>query len=115
MMPENSAELRRLRIGKKLDAVGWALFFIWIGVVMLVKALPKGIGAIGVGVIVLGISVARLVTRASVSAFWIVIGTLFVLAGVGELMAIDLPLLPVALIVCGVLLLFHQKSKKHNS
>jgi hypothetical protein len=114
MIPDENTEQRRCKAGRRLDAVGWALFFIWVGVIMLVKAIPRGVGALGVGVIVLGIAAARAVLRESISMFWVAIGTLFLLAGVGELTAIDLPLLPVTLIVCGVLLLFHQRSKKRG-
>jgi hypothetical protein len=46
---DETIEMRRSRRGKRLDAVGWALFFIWIGVVLLVKSLPHGLGALGLG------------------------------------------------------------------
>jgi hypothetical protein len=36
------------------------------------------------------------------------------LAGAGEMLGIDLPLLPMALIICGVLLLFHRKSGRRG-
>ena len=109
---EETTEIRRTRRGQAIDASCWGLFFIWLGVVMLLPVMPKGVGALGVGAIVLGGAVLRLVVHASVSTFWIVIGTIFVLAGVGEFFAIDLPLLPIALITCGVLLLFHSRAKR---
>lgn len=114
MIHDETTEMRRSRRGKRLDAIGWALFFIWIGVVLLVKSLPPGAGALGLGAIVLGGAAVRLLLRVSVSSFWIIIGVLFVLAGVGEMKAIDLPLLPIALIVCGVLLLFHRRSGRRG-
>ncbi len=40
-----------------LDAVGWGLFFIWIGVAFLAD-LGWGVGLIGVGVIIIGTSAA---------------------------------------------------------
>jgi hypothetical protein len=102
----------RSALAKRLDAIGWGAFFIWIGVVLLVKAIPEGVGSVGVGIIVLGGALARLILGISVSMFWVIIGAVFLLAGIGELFAVDLPLLPVALIICGLLLLFHQRSKK---
>jgi len=98
--------------GKRLDAIGWALFFLWIGVVFLVKSIPDGVGSLGVGAIVLIGTLVRLLLKISISVFWIEIGIVFILAGVGGLLDIDLPLLPIALIVCGVLMLFHQRSHR---
>lgn len=46
---ESSKELHR-----KLDAVGWGLFFIWIGIALLTDV-GWGIGLIGVGVLILGL------------------------------------------------------------
>ncbi len=102
---------RNLR-GKQLDAIGWALFFVWIGVVFLVKSIPDGVGSLGVGAIVLIGTLVRFLLKISISVFWIEIGMVFILAGIGGLFDIDLPLLPIALIVCGVLMLFHQRSHR---
>lgn len=114
VIQDETTEARRSRRGRNLDAIGWAIFFIWIGIVWLVKAIPEGVGALGVGAIVLGGSAVRFLLRVSVSFFWIVIGLVFVLAGVAELKAVDLPLLPIAFIVCGVLLLFHRHSGRRG-
>ena len=102
-------EKRSVR-GARIDAVLWGLFFVWIGIVLLFQVIPPGMGSLGVGVIVLGGALVRLIAGVSVSNFWLIIGAVFVIAGVGELLEIDLPLLPAALVVCGVLLLFHRKS-----
>jgi hypothetical protein len=100
--------------GKRLDAVGWAIFFIWIGTVFLVKSIPNGVGALGVGVIVLVGTLVRVLVGISVSLFWVIIGLVFLLAGVGGLLKVDLPLLPIALIVCGILMLIHQRSHRRG-
>lgn len=47
---------RKLR--RKLDAIGWGLFFIWIGIAILANV-GWGFGLIGVGVIILGGFAAR--------------------------------------------------------
>jgi len=100
--------------GARIDAVLWTLFFIWIGAIALFKGIPPGAGSIGVGAIVLLGSLVRLVVGVSISTFWIIIGFVFMLAGAGEMLGIDLPLLPMALIICGVLLLFHRKSGRRG-
>ncbi len=102
----------RSRLSKRLDAVGWGLFFIWIGVVFIVGSIPDGVGALGVGAIVLGGTLVRLVLRESISLFWIIIGGVFLIAGIGGVLGVDLPLLSIALIVCGLLMLLHQRSHR---
>lgn len=57
----NNQELKtapRKKPGRKLDAVGWGLFFIWIGIAVLADV-GWGVGLIGVGLIILGGLVAR--------------------------------------------------------
>jgi len=47
---------RKLR--RRIDAIGWGVFFIWIGVALLAD-LGWGAGFIGIGVIILGGFAAR--------------------------------------------------------
>jgi hypothetical protein len=96
---------------RRLDAIGWGAFFIWMGLTMILKILPVGAAAIGIGVIILAEAVARTVLRVSVSAFWILLGIIFLAAGAGEIMAVNMPLLPIAFIVSGVLLILRQTTK----
>ena len=114
MIIAEHTEKTRSVTGARIDAVCWGLFFIWIGMILLFKGIPHGLGSLGVGAIILGGAVVRLVVGVTISSFWLIIGTVFVLAGLGELYAVDLPLLPAALIICGVLLLFHRKSKRRG-
>jgi hypothetical protein len=102
---------QRSAMSRKLDAIGWGAFFIWMGIVMLVKILPAGTASIGIGVIILAEAIARLVIRVSVNAFWILIGIIFLASGFGEIFAVNFPLLPVAFLVCGVLLIIRQTTK----
>ena len=100
---------------RKLDAFGWGAFFIWMGLTELIKVFPAGTASLGIGAIILGESVARLVLGVSVSAFWILLGLIFLGAGFGEIFAIDFPLLPIAFLVCGVLLILRQTTKTKKS
>jgi len=61
MEKKNNQELKnaqRKKLDRTLDAVGWGVFFIWIGVAILAD-LGWGVGLIGVGLIILGALVAR--------------------------------------------------------
>lgn len=47
----------RENLHRKLDAVGWGLFFIWIGIAILADV-GWGIGLIGVGLLIIGLMAA---------------------------------------------------------
>ena len=45
--------VQRKKLYRKLDLIGWGVFFIWIGIAVLANV-GWGIGLIGIGVIILG-------------------------------------------------------------
>lgn len=106
---------RRSLVGARIDAVLWVCFFAWVAAILLWSDLPDGFGALGIGAIVLTGALVRLIVGASISSFWVLIGAVFVLAGVGGLLSIDFPFLSIALIVCGVLMLLHKKSARRGN
>ena len=89
---------------KNLDAAGWGLFFIWIGVAVLSKV-GWGEGLLGVGIITLGAQVARRYFGLKLEGFWVVVGFFFVLGGVWKLLNVQLGLLPILCIAAGLVLL----------
>lgn len=103
----------RTSAGKRLDLIGWMLFVIWCAVVLLARHLPDGIGPLGIGIIVLCVAIARRLFGVSISSFWLLIGFIFILAGIGTLVGIDLPFFAMALISCGILMLTHGSARRH--
>jgi hypothetical protein len=89
---------------KKIGAASWALFFIWIGAVFL-AAIPPMIALLGVAVIALGTQGVRAMSGLRVEPFWVIVGLLFVLWGIWDLLPLTLPLVPILLIVAGAALL----------
>lgn len=89
---------------ERLDAVAWGLFFLWVGIAFLTN-LSWGVGLLGVGIIVLGAQTARKYMTLTLEAFWVVVGVLFVLGGVWELLSVRVGLIPIVCIAAGVLLL----------
>ncbi len=89
---------------RKLEAVGWGLFFIWIGVAVL-SNVGWGAGLLGVGVITLGAQAARKYFGLVLETFWVGVGSFFFLAGVLELLDFQWGLPPTLCIVAGVALL----------
>ena len=88
-------------IAKRLEAIGWGAFFIWIGIVLLADV-HTGWALAVVGFITLGGQVARVAFGLRTERFWLVVGTCFLLGGVWELIEAQLPLVPVLLIAGGL-------------
>jgi hypothetical protein len=99
-------------ISRRLDAVGWGSFFIWVGVALLAH-LGWGFGLLGVGLVTLAVQVARRYLGLGAEPFWIVVGLLFLAGAIGELLAFQFNLLPVLLIVAGLGLLL-SGVRRHN-
>ena len=89
---------------RQIDSAAWAVLFIWIGVALLAHV-PWGWFLIGVGVLVVGAQAARRQASLKVETFAIVIGVIFLVGGVWELLALQWPLIPILLILLGVYLL----------
>ena len=89
---------------QKLAGVGWSLFFIWVGITLLMK-IDSGTGLLGVGIITLGMQWVRKNNSLSIEGFWIVIGILFVLGGIWDLFEITFSMVPVLIILGGAALL----------
>ena len=79
---------------RKLDAAGWGMLFIWIGVAVLLR-IGWGVGLLGIGMIMLAFQFARMGFGLRVEGFGLVMGTLFAAAGVWELVKTRLGLEPV--------------------
>ncbi|NIM13166.1 MAG: hypothetical protein GTO45_13690 [Candidatus Aminicenantes bacterium] len=113
---EKQEKATKRKIAERLDAIGWALFFIWVGIAFLAE-LPTGVGLLGVGVITLGGQAARKYFHLEAEGFWVVVGSLFVLGGVWELLNLKIELIPVLCVVAGFALLvsiFRDKKKVHG-
>lgn len=100
---------------RKLDAVGWALFFIWVGVAWITNV-GFGVGLLGVAVIILGMQSIRPLLEINVEVFWIVVGIGFGIGGLWEYFDVQTPLAPIVLIIAGIALLVSVTwfGRKHN-
>lgn len=98
-------------VSKNLDAIAWGLFFIWVGVALTANV-GWGLGLIGIGAITLAAQVARRYFGLAAEGFWVVVGLLFFLGGVWELLGVRFSLVPIVLIVAGLALLFSVRKVK---
>jgi len=96
---------------RKIDGGAWAVFFIWIGIVMLV-GVPWAWFLIGVGAVLLATQVMRQLWSLKVEAFGLAIGVVLVAAGAWDLLSIPLPLMPMVLIFLGSYLLWKSLSPR---
>ncbi len=93
---------------QKLDAIGWGLFFIWMGIAFLADV-GWGLGLLGIGIITLWAQAARKYLGLPLDRFGLMIGLIFVVGGIGNLFNIQLRggaipdgLLPILFIAVGV-------------
>jgi len=99
-------EPARPNLDRHLESIGWALFLIMIGGIALIQTVPQGTWLVGTGLIMLGLNVARYVNGIRPSNFTVVVGILALLLGIGGMTGLDLPFLPVLLILIGADILF---------
>ncbi len=102
-------------LNRKFEMIAWGLFFIWWGIADsdfgLLKALPHGLGWLGIGLILLGLNAARTLNGIPSRSFTTILGILaFVLGGLQLARLVlrppfELPIFAILLIVFGVIVL----------
>ena len=100
-----------------LETIAWgALFILW-GFTAMFKTLPDGTGAIGIGIILLGLNLARSIQGQPTSGFTITLGILALLLGGLELarpllqLPFELPIFPILLLALGAITLIRAMKK----
>jgi len=92
-----------------LDAIAWGSFFILWGATALFPALPRGLGALGIGLILVSLNAARSFAGRPTSGFTTTIGMLALLLGGLELaspllhLPFELPIFAILLFALGAL------------
>ena len=100
-----------------LDTIGWGAFFILWGITEMFRSLPEGTGAIGIGIILIGLNLARLYKREPISGFTTTFGILALLLGALQLarqylqLPFELPIFAILLLVLGLITLISAMKK----
>ena len=107
-------------LNRNFDAIGWGALFIWWGITELFPSLPDGIGIIGIGLILIGVNIARRSNGIPVSGFSTTLGILALVWGGLELVGVflslpfEIPIFAILLIVLGVIILAPELTGKRN-
>ncbi len=98
-------------LNRQLETLGWGLVFVWWGITELFKFLPPGSGAIGLGLILLGLNAVRMRNGIPASGFTTALGVLALVLGGLELatavlhLPFEIPIFAILLIALGIILL----------
>jgi hypothetical protein len=107
-------------LNRRLEAVAWGAFFVWWGVTELIPSLPAGTGAIGIGLILLGLNAARSRNDIPASGFTTTLGILALVLGVLDFsrgllrLPFELPVFGILMIVLGVIFLARELAGKRS-
>lgn len=106
-------------LNRDFQMIAWGLVFIWWGIAELFK-FPDGVALVGIGLILLGLNVARSLNGIPTNGFSITLGILALvwggleLAGSVLLLPFELPVFAILLIVLGVILLARELQRVRN-
>ena len=107
-------------LNRNFEAIAWGALLIWWGVTELFVSLPEGAGLLGIGVILLGVNAARMLSGMRANGFSTTLGILALVWGGLELagavlhLPFELPVFAILLITLGVLLLGREIFRSRN-
>ncbi len=113
------SEEEKKALNDRLETIGWGVFVIMLGAAALVpdETMPKGAWSVAVGLIMLGLNAARLYFKIKPSGFTVFLGVVALASGMGDLLGVELPILPILIIVVGLNIIrnvFRQQPKKEE-
>ncbi len=108
-------------LNRNFETMAWGALFIWWGLTELIPSLPKGVGLVGIGIILIGLNIARSMNGLPISGFSITIGILALIWGgldmAGALLSLpfEIPIFAILLIVLGIIILAPELTGKRSS
>ena len=98
-------------LAHRLDVLGWGIFFLMTGVLMLFPGLPEGIWLVGLGVLLLGLAAVRVALGLAIEWFGVILGAGALIAGFGTIAGIYIPVFALFLVACGLAIIAGVLSK----
>lgn len=104
---QQAAREAKIAQNKRLESIGWGFFLVMMGgsIIISDEVAPEGLWTIGVGLIMLGLNIARYFNGIRMSGFTTVLGLIAIATGTSELLGFDFGGFPFLLIIMGVYLL----------
>jgi len=110
-------------LNRRYETVAWGALLILLGVDFFVPGLlvPYGIGMLGIGIILLGLNLARRLSHIPMNGFTIALGVLTLVEGVVALVRgllgiqVKLPFFPTLLIGIGVILIIRVAAQMKSA
>ncbi len=99
---------QKRKLDQRIESVGWALFLIWSGALLIAPdaLVPDGSWLIGTGLIIIVSMGIRYLLGIRVDGFWTVLGFLALGYGISEFFSLNLPVFPVLLIIVGAVIVY---------
>ncbi len=86
----------------RIETIGWGLLLLMTGVLALIPGVPDGTWLVGLGVLMLGLNATRPLIGLPPDRFGVIVGSGALVAGIGVIAGIDLPVFAPLLILCGL-------------
>jgi hypothetical protein len=108
------------KLNPNLGTIAWGAFFILWGITDMFKSLPDGTGTVGIGIILIGLNLARSWKGQPTSGFTTTLGVLALLLGILQLafpflhLSFELPVFAILLMVLGFSLLVGELRGSNN-
>ena len=104
-------------LDRRLESLGWGLFLVMVGGLWLMPetTLPKGTWLVGTGLIILGLAAVRYFNDIRVSGFWTALGVIALGIGIGDVLGLDIPVVPILLIIIGASILLKPLLHRRRS
>ena len=99
---------QKRKLDQRIESIGWALFFIWSGVLLIAPDgyFPEGSWLIGTGLIIVVSMGIRYLYGIKIDGFWMVLGLLALSFGISRFFRLNLSVFPVFLIIIGVVIVY---------
>ncbi|HYO44125.1 MAG TPA: hypothetical protein VES19_13075 [Candidatus Limnocylindrales bacterium] len=98
-------------LAHRLDVLGWGIFFLMTGVLMLFPGLPEGTWLVGLGVLLLSLAAVRVALGLAIEWFGVILGAGALIAGFGTIAGIYIPVFALSLVACGLAIIAGVLSK----
>ena len=112
--------IKSSKLNETLEAVAWGALLVWWGVTELFGSLPNGTGAIGVGLILLGLNAVRLLNGVPVRVWSTMLGILALVWGgvdlIGSLLrpSFEMPTFAILLVALGAMLIGRELTRNRT-